>query len=94
MNRHKGLAWAKVQTRLCGTETNSEKLWSLYEMESTGSERDVVGSDKTTGEYIFYDCSAESPKGRRSLCYDEEALSRKSSGIHRKSDPVFQVITI
>ncbi len=74
-NRHKGLEWAKVQTRL---EANSEKLWSLNEMERTGGEPDVVGHDKKTGEYIFYDCSAESPKGRRSICYDREALeSRK-----------------
>jgi hypothetical protein len=75
MDRHKGLAWAKVQTKL---ETNSEKLWSLNEMERTGGEPDVVSYDKKTDEYIFYDCSAESPTGRRSLCYDREALeSRK-----------------
>ncbi len=75
MNRHKGLEWAKVQAKL---EDNTEKLWSLNEMEITGGEPDVVGQDKKTGEYIFYDCSAESPKGRRSLCYDREALeSRK-----------------
>jgi Protein of unknown function (DUF4256) len=75
MNRHKGLEWAKVQAKL---EANTEKLWSLNEMERTGGEPDVVGQDKKTGEYIFYDCSAESPKGRRSLCYDREALeSRK-----------------
>ena len=75
MNRHKGLEWAKVQKKL---ETDIEKLWSLYEMERTGGEPDVVGHDKKTGEYIFYDCSAESPKGRRSVCYDREALeSRK-----------------
>jgi Protein of unknown function (DUF4256) len=75
MNRHKGLEWAKVQTKL---ESNNEKLWSLYEMERTGGEPDVVGHDKQTGEYIFYDCSAESPKGRRSVCYDREGLeSRK-----------------
>jgi hypothetical protein len=75
MNRHQGLAWAKVQAKL---ETNPEKLWSLNEMERTGGEPDVVGHDKKTGEYIFYDCSAESPKGRRSICYDHEALeSRK-----------------
>src|SRR5688572_28643489 len=71
MNRHKGLEWAKVQARL---EGNTEKLWSLHEMERTAGEPDVVGHDKKTGEYIFYDCSAESPKGRRSLCYDREAL--------------------
>jgi Protein of unknown function (DUF4256) len=75
MNRHKGLEWALVQAKL---EGNAEKLWSLNEMESTGGEPDVVGRDRTTGEYIFYDCSAESPKGRRSICYDHEALeSRK-----------------
>ena len=75
MNRHKGVEWPKVQARL---EANLEKLWSLNEMESTGGEPDVVGHDKKTGEYIFYDCSAESPKGRRSVCYDGEALeSRK-----------------
>lgn len=75
MNRHKGLEWAGVQARL---EAKTEKLWSLNEMESTGGEPDVVGHDRKTGEYIFYDCSAESPKGRRSFCYDREALeSRK-----------------
>jgi hypothetical protein len=75
MNRHKGLEWAKVQTKL---EANTEKLWSLSEMERTGGEPDVVGFDKKTGEYIFCDCSAESPNGRRSVCYDQEALeSRK-----------------
>ena len=77
MNRHKGLEWAEVQAKL---EANPEKLWSLNEMERTGGEPDVVGQDKKTGEYIFYDCSAESPKGRRSLCYDREALdSRKEN---------------
>ena len=75
MNRHQGLEWAKVQAKL---EANTEKLWSLNEMERTGGEPDVVGYDKKTGEYIFSDCSAESPKGRRSICYDREALeSRK-----------------
>ena len=75
MDRHQGLDWANVQTRL---EANPEKLWSLHEMERTGGEPDVVGHDKKTGEYIFYDCSTESPKDRRSLCYDHEALdSRK-----------------
>jgi len=75
MNRHKGLEWAKVQAKL---KAGTEKLWSLNEMERTGGEPDVVGSNKKTGEYIFYDCSAESPKGRRSVCYDREALeSRK-----------------
>jgi len=77
MNRHKGLEWAQVQAKL---EANAEKLWSLNEMERTGGEPDVVGHDKKTGEYIFYDCSAESPKGRRSVCYDREALeSRKEN---------------
>jgi Protein of unknown function (DUF4256) len=75
MNRHRGLEWATVQAKL---EVNAEKLWSLNEMERTGGEPDVVGHDKKTGECVFYDCSAESPKGRRSLCYDREALeSRK-----------------
>jgi len=74
MNRHKGLEWAKVQARL---EANTKKLWSLSEMERTGGEPDVVGFDKKTGEYIFYDCSAESPKGRRSLCYDRQALDER-----------------
>ena len=69
LNRHKGLEWAKVQAKL---EASPEKLWSLNEMERTGGEPDVVGYDKKTGEYIFYDCSAESPKGRRSVCYDRE----------------------
>jgi hypothetical protein len=75
MNRHKGLEWAKVQAKL---EANAEKLQSLNEMERTGGEPDVVGHDIKTGEYIFYDCSAESPKERRSVCYDREAMeSRK-----------------
>lgn len=75
MKRHKGIDWAKVQTKL---EANPEKLWSLNEMERTGGEPDVVGQDKKTGEYLFYDCSAESPKGRRNVCYDREAQeSRK-----------------
>jgi len=75
MNRHQGLEWAKIQAKL---EANGEKLWSLSEMEKTGGEPDVVGLDKKTGEYIFYDCSEDTPKGRRSICYDREALdSRK-----------------
>ena len=74
MNRHKGLEWSRVQAKL---EANAGKLWSLNEMESTGGEPDVVGHDKKTGEYIFYDCSAESPKGRRSVCYDREALEAR-----------------
>jgi hypothetical protein len=75
MNRHEGLEWAEVKAKL---EANTEKLWSLHEMETTGGEPDVVGQDKKTGEYIFFDCSVESPKDRRSVCYDREALdSRK-----------------
>ena len=74
MNRHKGIEWAKVQAKL---EANPEKLWSLDDMETTGGEPDVVGFDKKTGEYIFYDCSAETPKGRRSICYDAEALASR-----------------
>jgi hypothetical protein len=75
MDRHEGLEWAKVQTKLQG---NTEKLWSLSQMERTGGEPDVVGHDQKTGEYIFFDCSAESPRGRRSVCYDREGLeSRK-----------------
>ena len=75
MNRHKGLAWAEVQARL---EANTDKLWSLREMEKTGGEPDIISHDRQTGEYVFYDCSAESPTGRRSLCYDRRALeSRK-----------------
>jgi len=76
MNRHKGLEWAKVQAKL---ESNTEKLWSLNEMERTGGEPDVVGHDKKTGEYIFYDCSAESPKGRRSVCYDREGQEARKA---------------
>jgi len=96
MNRHKGLEWAKVQTKL---EAESEKLWSLNEMEITGGEPDVVGHDKKTGEYIFFDCSAESPKGRRSLCYDHEALeSRKehkpeNSAIEMAADMGIEILT-
>jgi Protein of unknown function (DUF4256) len=74
MSRHQGLQWAKVQARL---EANPEKLWSLNEMEGTGGEPDVVGHDGRTGEYLFYDCSAESPEGRRSVCYDGEALKAR-----------------
>ena len=75
LNRHEGLDWVKVQARL---EANADKLWSLNEMERTGGEPDVVGQDKKSGEYVIYDCSAESPKGRTSFCYDREALdSRK-----------------
>lgn len=75
MNRHKGMDWSKVLSRL---EKNSEKLWSLNEMEETGGEPDVVAMDKKTGEFLFYDCSPETPKDRRSICYDQDALeSRK-----------------
>ena len=81
MNRHKGLEWAAVQTKL---KANTESLSSLYEMERTGGEPDVVGYDKKTGEYIFYDCSAESPKGRRSVCYDREALESRKE--HKPAD--------
>ena len=96
MKRHKGLVWAKVQTKL---EANPEKLWSLDDMETTGGEPDVVGYDKKTDEYIFYDCSAESPKGRRSVCYDREALeSRKehkpaNSAIDMAADMGIELLT-
>ena len=82
MDRHKGLEWAKVQAKL---EANPEKLWSLHEMERTGGEPDVIGHDKKSGEYIFYDCSAESPKGRRSVCYDPEALEARKEHKPAKS---------
>lgn len=81
MNRHKSFEWAKVQAKL---EANTEKLWSINEMERTGGEPDVVAHDKKTGEYIFYDCSAESPKGRRSTCYDREALESRKE--HKPKD--------
>jgi hypothetical protein len=74
MNRHPGLEWARVEAKL---EANPDKLWSLYEMERTGGEPDVVGQDDKTGETIFYDCSAESPKGRTNVCYDREALDAR-----------------
>src|SRR4051812_30939555 len=82
MNRHKGLEWTKVQAKL---EANPEKLWSLNEMERTGGEPDVVGFDKKTGEYVFYDCSAESPKDRRSICYDREALDARKENKPKNS---------
>jgi hypothetical protein len=85
-NRHKGLEWAKVQARL---EAHSEKLWSLSEMESTEGEPDVVGFDKKTGEYIFYDCAAESPKGRRSICYDRAALEARKQ--HKPANSAMDV---
>ena len=78
MNRHRGLAWAEVRARL---NAKAEKLWSLNEMERTGGEPDVVGHDKETGEYIFYDCSPESPKGRRNVCYDREGQEARKAGI-------------
>ena len=81
MNRHKGLEWGQVEGKL---EASVEKLWSLNEMERTGGEPDVVGHDKKTGEYIFYDCSTESPKGRRSVCYDREALESRKE--HKPKD--------
>lgn len=81
MNRHAGLEWAEVQAKL---EAHTEKLWSLHEMERTGGEPDVVGYDKKTGEYIFYDCSAESPKGRRSVCYDRDGLESRKE--HKPED--------
>ena len=82
MNRHPGLEWAKVQAKLAA---NPEKLWSLHEMEMTGGEPDVVGHDKKTGEYTLYDCSLESPKGRRSLCYDRAALDARKEAKPRNS---------
>jgi len=88
MNRHKGLEWAKVQTKL---EANNEKFYSLNEMEITGGEPDVVGHDKKTGEYIFYDCSVESPKERRSLCYDHEALEKRKE--HKPADSAINMAT-
>jgi len=88
MNRHKGLDWAKVQAKL---EANPEKLYSLNEMEITGGEPDIVGHDKKTGEYIFYDCSAESPKERRSLCYDHEALEKRKE--HKPADSAINMAT-
>ena len=88
MNRHKGLDWSKVQAKL---EANTEKLWSLNEMETTGGEPDVVGHDKKSGEYIFFDCSAESPKGRRSVCYDREALDARKE--HKPKNSAIDIAT-
>src|SRR5688572_11495663 len=96
MNRHKGLEWAKVQAKL---EANTGKLWSLSEMERTGGEPDVVGHDKKASEYIFYDCSAESPKGRRSICYDRQALEArkehkpKNSAIEMAAEMGIELLT-
>lgn len=85
-NRHTGLAWQKIQAKL---DAHPEKLASLYAMESTGGEPDVVGYDTMTGEYIFYDCSAESPKGRRSICYDREGqAAREKQGVHPAGNAV------
>jgi len=86
MNRHKGLSWADVQARL---QANPDQLWSLNEMERTGGEPDVVGVDKKTGEYIFFDCSPESPAGRRSLCFDREALDSRKE--HKPKDNAIDV---
>lgn len=88
MNRHKGLEWDKIQAKL---EANLEKMWSLNEMETTGGEPDVVGLDPETDEYIFYDCSAESPKGRRSVCYDREALEARKK--HKPENTVIDIAT-
>ncbi|MDD7795528.1 DUF4256 domain-containing protein [Clostridium sp. 'White wine YQ'] len=96
MNRHKGFEWAKVEEKL---EANTEKLWSLNEMEVSGGEPDVIGHDEKTGEYVFYDCSAESPKGRRSVCYDHEALESrkehkpKNSAIGMATDMGIDILT-
>ena len=96
MNRHKGLEWAKVQAKL---EANIEKLWSLNEMERTGGEPDIVGHDKKSGEFFFYDCSAESPKGRRNVCYDRDgqearnAFKPKSNAIDMASAMGIEVLT-
>ena len=96
MNRHEGVEWAKVRARL---EANPERLWSLSEMERTGGEPDVVGHDKTTGEYVFYDCSAQSPAGRRNVCYDREALEKrrehkpKNSAMNMAADMGVEILT-
>jgi hypothetical protein len=86
MTRHKDMEWPKIQKKI---ETNTEKSWSLNEMEKTGGEPDIVGYDTKTGEYIFYDCSAESPKGRRSICYDREALDARKE--HKPVDSVMDM---
>src|SRR5690242_15619792 len=88
MHRHQGLEWAQVHAKL---EPHAEKLWSLSAMERTGGEPDVVGHDKKTGEYIFYDCSSESPKGRRSGCYDREALNARKE--HKPKDSAIDIAT-
>ena len=89
MNRHRGFEWIKVQQKL---EANPEKLWSLNEMEKTGGEPDVVGFDEKTGDYIFFDCSAESPEGRRSICYDRE--SQQSRKEHRPDNNAIDMATV
>jgi hypothetical protein len=86
MNRHKGIDWSKVQSRL---EANDKKLWSLSLMEETGGEPDVIGHDKKTGEFVFCDCSEETPKGRRSLCYDDEALQSRKE--HKPKDSAMEM---
>lgn len=91
MNRHLQLEWAKIQSKL-ESPVGSEKLWSLNEMEKTGGEPDVVGFDHQTGEYIFFDCSAESPKGRRSICYDQEALESRKQ--HKPGDSAMNMAAI
>jgi hypothetical protein len=92
MNRHKGLEWAKVQAKL---EANPEKLFSLNEMERTSGEPDVVDHDKKTGEYIFYDCTAESPKGRRNVCYDREGQDeREKRGVHPEGNAIDMAATM
>lgn len=88
MKRHEGLDWVKVQEKL---EANAEKLWSLNEMDITGGEPDIVGYDEKKGEFIFYDCSAESPKGRRSVCYDHEALEARKE--HKPNDSAVNMAT-
>lgn len=88
MNRHKGIEWAKVEAKLI---KSNEKLWSLNAMEDTGGEPDVIAFDKKTGEYIFYDCSVESPKERRSLCYDHEALEKRKE--HKPADSAVNMAT-
>ncbi len=88
MNRHRGLEWAKVQGKL---QANAEKLWSLNEMEKTGGEPDVAGHDKKTGEYIFFDCSAETPKDRTSVCYDREGLESRKE--HRPKTTAMDMAT-
>ena len=103
MNRHKGIKWPDVEAKLdasqSGKQANMEKLWSLNEMETSGGEPDVVGFDKKTGEYIFYDCSAESPNGRRSICYDDEALQArkehkpKNSAIEMAAEIGIKILT-